>query len=80
MQLIFVISLQQYLYKSVNPKVSKENAVNLLEELISLYLRIQSHSFAKDIKEIHKVKNKKLKEHSLRKTIKKAAKPLDQGH
>lgn len=64
-----LLSHYSNIYKSVNTKVSKENAVNLLEELISLYLRIRSHSFAKDVKEIHKVKNKKLKEHSLRKTI-----------
>ena len=38
-------------YSSISPKVSKENAVNLLEELMLLYLRIRSHSFAKDVKE-----------------------------
>ena len=61
------------IYSSSSPKVSKENAVNLLEELILLYLRIRSHLFAKDVKEIHKIKNKKLKERSLRTTIKKAS-------
>ena len=39
------------IYSSISPKVTKENAVNLLEELMLLYLRIRSHSFAKDVKE-----------------------------
>ena len=43
-------------YSSIIPKVSKENAVNLLEELILLYLHIPSHSFAKDVKETVKEK------------------------
>ena len=43
-------------YSSIIPKVSKENAVNLLEELILLYLHIASHSFAKDVKETVKEK------------------------
>ena len=38
------VLLAQYhnVYGSVDPKVSKENALNLLEELISLYLHIRS--------------------------------------
>lgn len=53
--------------------VSKENAFNLLEKLILLYLLIWNDSFAKDIKEIYKMKSKKSKKHSLRSTIKKAS-------
>ena len=68
------------IYSSVSPKVSKENAVNLLEELILLYLRIRSHSFAKDVKETFKMKSKKSKQRSLRTTIKKASIHLDYGH
>lgn len=41
--------------------VSKENAFNLLEKLILLYLLIWNDSFAKDIKEIYKMKSKKSK-------------------
>ena len=61
------------IYSSVSPKVSKENAFNLLEKLILLYLLIWNDSFAKDIKEIYKMKSKKSKKHSLRSTIKKAS-------
>ena len=60
------VLLAQYQYHNVygcvDPKVSKENALNLLEELISLYLRICCHSFAKNITEIHKKINKRSKE------------------
>ena len=59
------------IYSSISPKVSKENAVNLLEELMLLYLRIRSHSFAKDVKETYKMKSKKSKQCSLRTAIKK---------
>ena len=60
------------IYSTISPKVSKENAVNLLEELILLYLRIRSHLFVKDVRETYKMKGKKSKERSLITTIKKA--------
>ena len=68
------------IYSSISPKVSKENAVNLLEELMLLYLRIRSQSFAKDVKETYKMKSKKSKERSLRTTIKKASIHSDYRH
>ena len=74
------VLLAQYhkVYGCVDPKVSKENALNLLEELISLYLRIRSHSFAKDITESHKMKRSN--ERSLRTSIKRASGSLEFGH
>ena len=68
------------IYSSISPKVSKENAVNLLEELMLLYLRIRSQSFAKNVKETYKMKSKKSKERSLRTAIKKAYMHSDYGH
>ena len=68
------------IYGSVHPKVSKENALNLLEELISLYLPIRSDSFAKDTTESHKMKSKRSKEPSLRTSIKRASGSLEFGH
>ena len=58
------VVLAQYhnIYGSVDPKVSKENALSFLEELISLYLRICSNSFVKDITESHKMKSKRSQE------------------
>ena len=67
-------------YGCVDPKVSKENALNLLEELISLYLSIRSHSFAKDITQSHKKKKKRSKEWSLRTSIKTVSGSLEFGH
>ena len=57
------VLLAQYhkVYGCVDLKVSKENALNLLEELISLYLGIRSHFFAKDITESDKMKSKRSK-------------------
>ena len=74
------VLLAQYhkVYGCVDPKVSKENALNLLEELISLYTRIRSHSFAKEITESHKMKSKRSKERSLRTSIKRTS--LEFGH
>ena len=67
-------------YGSADPKVSKENALNLLEGLISLYLRICSHSFAKDITKNHKMNSKRSKERSLRTSIKRASDSLEFDH
>ena len=67
-------------YGSVDPKFSKENALNLLEELISLYLRIRCHSFAKYIIESHKMKSQRSRERSLRTSIKRASGSLELGH
>ena len=67
-------------YGFVNPNISKENALNLLEELISLFLRIRSHSFAKDITKNHKMKSKRSKERSLRTSIKRASDSLEFDH
>ena len=76
------VLLAQYhgVYGSVDPKVSNENALNLLEGQISLYLRIRSHSFAKDITESHKMKSKRSKELSFRTSIKRASGSLESGH
>ena len=76
------VLLAQYdkIYGCVDPKVSKENALNLLEELISLYLCIRSHSFAKEITESHKMKSKISKERSLRTSIKRTSGSLEFGH
>ena len=61
------VLLAQYhnVYGSVDPKVSKKNALNLLEELISLHLLICSNTFAEDITGSHKMKSKRSKERSL---------------
>ena len=52
-------------------KVEEETSNNLLEMIIGLYIRVQCHSYAKDIKEKEKVKRKSIRKQSLRTEIKK---------
>lgn len=53
--------------------VDQEDAVNFLEQLILLYVRVRSHSYAKEKIEQHKVENKIKKSRSLRTEIKRAS-------
>lgn len=61
-------------------KVSKEVALNLLENLIMLYVRVRVFSLVKDNRELHKMEAKKKKLKSLRTEIKKASQSLEKGH
>ena len=61
-------------------KVSKEIALNLLEHLITLYVRVRAFSLAKDRRELHNITSKRKKKRSLCTEIKKASNSLDQGH
>ena len=61
-------------------KVSKEIAFNLLEDMVTLYIRLRSHSFAKDKKQQHKMKKDSTKKRSLRTELKKQSSSLDTGH
>ena len=60
--------------------VKKEIAVNLLEDLLTLYIRARSHSFAKNKQQLHKIRVSKSKSRSLRTGIKKQSSSLDFGH
>ena len=61
-------------------KVSKEVALNLLDHLITLYIRVRTFSLVKDKYEIHKIASKRKKTKSLHTEIKKSSSSLDQGH
>ena len=61
-------------------KVSKEVGLNLLDHLITLYVRVRTFSLVKDKCELHKIASKRKKTKSLRTEIKKASSSLDQGH
>eukprot|EP00794_Sanderia_malayensis_P011562 gene11562-12757_t len=52
--------------------IENEIAINVFETLIHLYVRVRSHSHAKDIKEKHKAMKKLSKKNSLRTEIKRA--------
>lgn len=61
-------------------KVEKEIALNLLDHLITLYIRVRTFSLVKDKIELHKIASKKKKTRSLRTEIKKSSVSLDKGH
>lgn len=61
-------------------EIEKEVGKSVFEHLILLYVRVRCHSFAKDLKEKHKVAKKSSQKKSLRKEIKKASTSTDLGH
>lgn len=75
-----VRSNARFLVSSAEMNVDKEIAKNLFEHVIHLYIRVRSHSLAKEIKEKHKANNKSTKKRSLRTEIKKASSSTDMGH
>ena len=75
-----IISNYDSLCYSIEPKVNKELSLNLLESMLELFVEVRMFSFARDIKEKHKVKNKKKKAWSLRTEIKKSSSSKDFDH
>ena len=56
----------------IEPRVNKEKekiSFNLLKDMLTLFTTVQSFSYAKDIKEKHKIKSNKSKSSSLWKEI-----------
>ena len=60
--------------------VDKEIAKNLLESLITLYIRARTFKYVSLKKEVFKLESKKKKLKSLRTSIKKVSKDLESGH
>ena len=60
--------------------VKKEVALNLLEDMLSLYLRIRSHSFAKNKQQNLKVNKDATRAKSLRTERKRENPTLESGH
>ena len=60
--------------------VKMEVALNLLEDLLSLYMCVRELSCVKDKQQLHKMKSDKIKSKSLRTTLKQKSVDLDQGH
>ena len=76
----YLLSLYSSVCGNANEKVKKEIALDLLEQIITLYVRIRAFSYAKDVVQNHKLASKTKKSRSLRTEIKKAASTLEQGH
>ena len=51
-------------------KINKEISFNLLENLLGLFVRVRSHTYACNIKERHKLKVNEVRRHSLRTELK----------
>ena len=58
-------------------KAEKDIAMDLLEDMVTLFIRVRAFSYAKDCQERHKIKSK---ERYLRTSTKKKSSCLDQGH
>ena len=61
-------------------QTTEEFSMNLLEHLLTIYLRVRSFSYAKDKVQQHKITNRASKKRSLRTEIKKSTSSLEQGH
>jgi hypothetical protein len=64
----------------IDPKVNSEISMNLLEQILTLFVRIRTFSFAKDFREKHKAAKKATRKRSLRTEIKQASSSTDGGH
>ena len=75
-----VISNFDALCYNIEPNVNKEISLNLLENMLLLFIKVRALSFARDVKERFKAKIEKTKSRPLRKKIKKpsSSKYLDQ--
>ena len=75
-----IISNFNSLCYNIEPRVNKEISFNLLENMLTLFTTVQSFSYAKDIKEKHKIKSNKSKSQSLQREIKKSSSSKDMGY
>ena len=75
-----IISNYDSLCYGIEPKVNKELSLNLLESMLELLVKVRMFSCARDIKDKHKVKNKKAKALSLRTKVKKSSSSKDFNH
>ena len=75
-----VLSNYSNICLNANLKISKEVRMDLLEHMMTVYFRVRTFSFAKDIREKHKISKKQAKKRSLRTEIKKSSSSTDKGH
>ena len=80
MKNVMIISNFNAVVLSVDMVVTKEFRMNLLEHILTLYFRVRSFSFAKDIREKHKADKKASRKRSLRTEITRASSSTDEGH
>ena len=66
-------ALSNYSQVYSDANVEKEIAMNLLDHMLTLYLRVRSFSYAEDHIETHKIEKNKQRSRSLRTEIKKSS-------
>ena len=75
-----VLTNLKKLRNSASDNIKKEVAVNFLEDLLMLYIRVRTFSYVKNLKECHKIKFDKKRSSSLRTELKKKTSSLELGH
>ena len=65
-----VLSSYHDIFLCANVEVSKEFGLDLLEQMMTMYFRVRTFSFAKDIREKHKISKRSGEKRSLRTEIK----------
>ena len=75
-----VLAYFESIRRSCDLDVKKEIALNLLEDMLTLYIRVRAHSYAQDKQQLHKMTKGNTKSRSLRTEIKKKTTSLDTGH
>ena len=68
-----VISNFKNICYDIDSEVNKEISLNLLEQILTLFVRLRTFSFAKDVRENQKASKKTAKKRSLRPEIKQAS-------
>ena len=76
----FVLFNFSKILHSSSDKIQKEIALNLLEDLLTLYIRVRTFSFVKDKLQAFKISKTQTKSNALRTAIKKKTSTSEQGH
>ena len=75
-----LVKFSKILRSSVD-EIKKEIALNLLEDLLTLYIRLRSFSYANDIKQLYKINHNKAKSKKSHRTdLKQKSSNLEYGH
>ena len=75
-----VVSNFKSICYGIDLEVSKQISLNLLEQILTLLVRLRTFSIAKDVREKQKTSKKTPKKRSLRTEIKQASCSIEGGH
>lgn len=74
-----ILSCLSSICSSAEVKICKEMRLNLLEQMLTLFIRVRAFSYAKDIRQEHKRLKKASHQKSLRTELKRSSSNLEQG-